>query len=111
MPEHQTTENAAKERFWDQFIARARQSGVKENALRWHVRRAAVYLAPFPNKRLKPHPRRRGRLSGANGSIRRNRGLAVCADRRGYTEFAGDREVAGGGGDGLGVLAGFGADA
>ena len=57
MPEHQTTENAAKERFWDQFIARAHQSGVKENALRWHVRRAEAYLAAFPDKRLKQHTR------------------------------------------------------
>lgn len=58
MPEHQTTENAAKERFWDQFTARARQSGVKENALRWHVRRAEAYLTAFPDKRLKQPPAR-----------------------------------------------------
>ena len=57
MPEHPATENAAKERFWDHFIARARQSGVKENALRWHVRRAEAYLAAFPDKRLKQHTR------------------------------------------------------
>lgn len=57
MPEHQATDNPAKERFWDRFIARARQSGVKENAIRWQVRRAEAYLAAFPDKRLKQHTR------------------------------------------------------
>ncbi|EIC23404.1 integron integrase [Thiorhodovibrio frisius] len=55
MPKPQATGPTAKDRFWDQFIARAVQAGVKENALRWLVRRAEAYLAAFPGKRLKQH--------------------------------------------------------
>ncbi|MBK1649640.1 integron integrase [Rhabdochromatium marinum] len=55
MPNPQATENAAKDPFWDQFISRARQMGVKENALQWLVRRAEAYLAAFPDKRLQQH--------------------------------------------------------
>jgi len=55
MPNPQATDNSAKERFWDRFIARARQTGAKENALPWLVRRAEAYLAAFTDKRLRHH--------------------------------------------------------
>jgi hypothetical protein len=55
MPEHQTTQNAAKERFWERFIERTRNNGVKESAIRCHIRRAEAYLEIFPNKRLRQH--------------------------------------------------------
>ena len=48
-------EKNAKERFWERFMERARTNGVKEMAIRWHVRRAETYLKAFPSKRLAQH--------------------------------------------------------
>jgi integron integrase len=53
----QTTTTPAEQRFWDRFIDRARKNGVKESAIRWHVRRAEDYLKAFPDKRLGEHTR------------------------------------------------------
>ena len=44
-------------RFWDKFSDRARKNGVKDTAVRWHVRHAEVYLKAFPDKRLGQHTR------------------------------------------------------
>jgi len=55
MPNSQATDDSAKERFWDRFIARARQTGAKENALPWLVHRAEAYLTAFTDKRLRHH--------------------------------------------------------
>jgi integron integrase len=57
MSSDQATPTAAKERFWERFIERARKTGVKETAIRWHVRRAEAYLNAFPEKRLSQHTR------------------------------------------------------
>ena len=51
------TKKPAEERFWARFVDRARTNGVKEAALRWHVRRAEAYLKAFPGKRLSQHTR------------------------------------------------------
>jgi hypothetical protein len=48
-------EKNAKERFWERFMERARTNGVKEMAIRWHVRRAETYLKAFPSQRLAQH--------------------------------------------------------
>jgi hypothetical protein len=55
MPGHQATTEAAKKRFWNRFIEQARENGVKETAIQWHVRRAEAYLKAFPDKRLSQH--------------------------------------------------------
>jgi integron integrase len=55
MTEHATTPPSAVDRFWDRFIDRARKSGVKEPAIRWHVRRAEQYLKAFAGRRLAEH--------------------------------------------------------
>lgn len=52
MSEHQTTPKSAEERFWDKFVARARENGVKEQAIRWHLYHARTYLKAFPDQRL-----------------------------------------------------------
>jgi hypothetical protein len=44
-------------RFWDKFIDNASKNGVKETAVRWHVRHAEAYLKAFPDKRLRQHTR------------------------------------------------------
>lgn len=43
------------DRFWDRFIDRAQNNGVKQPALRWHVHHAEAYLKAFPDKRLARH--------------------------------------------------------
>ncbi|EIC23013.1 integron integrase [Thiorhodovibrio frisius] len=55
MPERQATAETATEGFWERFIALARTNGVKENAIRWHVRCAETYLKAFLDKRLNQH--------------------------------------------------------
>ncbi|EIC20856.1 integron integrase [Thiorhodovibrio frisius] len=55
MPAHRATTRDAMDRFWDRFIERARTKGVKENAIRWLVRRAEAYLKAFAGKRLAQH--------------------------------------------------------
>ena len=55
MTESPTTPPTAVDRFWDRFIDRARKKGVKEPAIRWHVRRAEQYLKSFAGKRLAEH--------------------------------------------------------
>jgi len=57
MSNERTTADRAVARFWDRFVERARKNGVKEPALRWHVRRAEAYLKAFPGKRLAEHTR------------------------------------------------------
>ena len=57
MTESPTTPPTAVDRFWDRFIDRAKKRGVKEPAIRWHVRRAEQYLKAFSGKRL-AEPRR-----------------------------------------------------
>ncbi len=57
MSSAQTTAASAEARFWERFVERLRRSGVKEHALRWHVRRAEEYLKAFPDKRLREHTR------------------------------------------------------
>jgi hypothetical protein len=55
MPEHPTTTPSAVDRFWDRFVDRARKNGVKEPAIRWHVRRAEQHLKGFAGKTLAEH--------------------------------------------------------
>jgi hypothetical protein len=55
MAKNPTTPQSAVDRFWDRFIDRARKSGVKEPAIRWHVRRAEQYTKAFAGKRLAEH--------------------------------------------------------
>ena len=55
MPEHRATTTDAMDRFWERFIERARTKGVKENAIRWHVRRAEAYFKAVSGKRLAEH--------------------------------------------------------
>ena len=50
-----TTAGSAESRCWARLTARARQAGVKEGALRWHVRRAEDDRKAFPGKRLGAH--------------------------------------------------------
>jgi len=50
-----TTQKGAIDRFWDQFIERAKKNGVKQTAVRWYVLRAEQYLKAFPEKRLAAH--------------------------------------------------------
>jgi hypothetical protein len=57
MADDSATKKSAEERFWERFLDRARTNGVKEAALRWHVRRAEAYLKAFPGKRLGQHTR------------------------------------------------------
>ena len=52
-----STKKSAEERFWRRFVDRVRTNGVKEAALRWHVRRAEAYLTAFSGKRLGWHTR------------------------------------------------------
>ena len=55
MSETRTTSKSAVDRFWDQFVERAKKSGVKEAAMRWHILRAEQYLKAFSDKRLAEH--------------------------------------------------------
>jgi integron integrase len=55
MAVRQTTRKSAEDRFWENFMERARAKGVKENAIRWYVRRAEAYLKAFLGKRLASH--------------------------------------------------------
>jgi len=55
MPDIPTTSTGAIDRFWDQFIQRARKNGIKEAAMRWYVLGAEQYLKAFPDKRLAAH--------------------------------------------------------
>ena len=55
MAQSPTTPPTAVDRFWDRFVVRARKKGVKEPAIRWHLRRAEEYLKAFAGKRLAEH--------------------------------------------------------
>jgi hypothetical protein len=50
-----TYPNDAIGRFWDRYIERLQQHGVKENALRWYVIRSEQYLRAYPDKKLADH--------------------------------------------------------
>jgi integron integrase len=57
MPSTRTTPATAVDRFWDRFVDRARNNGVKDNAIRWYIRHAERYLNAFSGKRLAQHTR------------------------------------------------------
>jgi hypothetical protein len=48
----QTMTTFAEARFRARFVERARRNGVKESALRGHLRRAENYMMAFPGNRL-----------------------------------------------------------
>jgi integron integrase len=50
-----THPNDAIGRFWDRYIERLQQQGVKENALRWYVIRSEQYIRAYPDKKLADH--------------------------------------------------------
>ena len=57
MADDRATRKSDEERFGARFVDRARTNGVKQAALRWHVRRAEAYLKAFTGKRLGQHTR------------------------------------------------------
>ncbi len=50
-----TSSKSAVDRFWDKFIDRLLQNGVKDQLTRWYVIRAEHYLKAFPGRRLAQH--------------------------------------------------------
>jgi hypothetical protein len=57
MGDVQTTRTTSVDRFWERFIDLARKNGVKDTAVRWHVRHAERYLKALSGKRLAEHTR------------------------------------------------------
>ena len=49
-----TQQNEIK-RFWDNYIARLKRTGIKDNVIRWYVIRSEQYIKAFPDKRLAEH--------------------------------------------------------
>ena len=43
-------------RFWDNFIEKTKAYGVKDSAVRWHVKHAEQYIKAYPNHKLSAHP-------------------------------------------------------
>nr|WP_319493926.1 hypothetical protein [uncultured Desulfobacter sp.] len=49
-----TQENQIK-KFWDNYINRLKDIGIKGNVIRWYVIRAEQYIKAFPDRRLAEH--------------------------------------------------------
>lgn len=42
-------------RFWDNFISKSKRYGIKDRAVRWHVKHAERYIKAHPEQRLSDH--------------------------------------------------------
>jgi integron integrase len=42
-------------RFWDNFISKSKSHGIKDSAIRWHVKHAERYIKAHPESRLSDH--------------------------------------------------------
>jgi len=47
--------HTAVDRFWERFIERAREEGIKASAIRWYVHHAEGYLKAVTGRRLSEH--------------------------------------------------------
>jgi hypothetical protein len=55
LPQANSQQDTAVNRFWERFLDLAQRRGVKQAALRWHVRHAETYLKAVAGKRLATH--------------------------------------------------------
>ncbi|HBT87898.1 MAG TPA: integron integrase [Desulfobacter sp.] len=55
MNQPKSTQESQIKRFWDNYINRLKNIGIKDNVIRWYVIRAEQYIKAFPDNRLEEH--------------------------------------------------------
>ena len=55
MADAKSNDDGKVQRFWDKYLKRLHNQGIRPPFDRWCVRRAEAYIAAFPEKRLAEH--------------------------------------------------------